>query len=54
MHYSKYKDQFSGSVRNSFSKYVSQEMSNNYGLDILSLIKYSCELLGNTFSLSRL
>jgi hypothetical protein len=54
MHYFKYKDQFSGSVRNSCSTYVSQEMSNKYGIDILSLIKYSSELLGNTFSLSRL
>jgi len=54
MHHSKYKDQFSGSVRNSFSKRVSQEMSNKYGLDILSLIKYSSELLDNTFSLSHL
>jgi len=51
MHYSEYKDQFSGFVRNSLSKYVSQEISNKYGLDILSLIKYGSELLGNTFSL---
>jgi hypothetical protein len=36
------------------SKYVSQEMSNKYGIDILSLIKYSSDLLGNIFSLSRL